>query len=64
MSYETFVVEIGCKEIFVEVSQDKRGNVEFYVDAGTDWEGFPVPLSTEERKRAIDWVKQNYGVTA
>lgn len=57
-----YVVEIGCKEVFVEVSQDSRGNVEFDVDAGTDWDGFPVPLSDEEHRRAVQWVKDNYGV--
>lgn len=62
MWYETFVVEIGTKEIFVDAYGAKGKETSFNVEAGTDWEGFPVPLTEEEKQRAIKWVRKNYGI--
>jgi len=60
--YETFVVEIGTKEIFVEAyGSDNKMNA-FRVDAGTDWEGLPIPISDQEQAAAIGWVRENYGI--
>jgi len=58
--YETFVVEIGDKEIFVDAYGKDGEEPTIKVDAGTDWDGFPVPLTQEEEEAAIDWVKRNY----
>ena len=60
--YETFVVEIGTKEIFVDAYGSDNREPEFKVEAGTDWEGFPVPLSDQEQAAAIGWVRKNYGI--
>lgn len=60
--YESFVVEIGSKEIFVEAYGSERDEPTFKVEAGTDWEGFPVPLSEQEQALAIRWVRKNYGI--
>lgn len=62
MWYETFVVELGTKEIFVDVYGAKGKEPTFKVEAGTDWEGFPVPLSKQEQDAAINWVRKNYGI--
>lgn len=76
MWYETFVVELGTKEIFVDVywapsvpvAKDsvplhgaKGKEPTFKVEAGTDWEGFPVPLSKQEQDAAINWWLRTYG---
>lgn len=59
---ETFVVELGTKEVFVDAYGAKGKETSFHVEAGTDWEGFPVPLTEEEKQRAIKWVRKNYGI--
>lgn len=59
-----YVVEIDGIEVFVELVH--KGNHEhnvdpfFEVNAGTDWEGLPLPLSAEEAEEAILWVIRNY----
>lgn len=60
--YETFIVEIGAKEIFVDAYGSNSDGPKFKVEAGTDWEGFPVPLSEQEEAAAISWVRKNYGI--
>ena len=60
--YETFIVEIGAKEIFVDAYGSDGDDPKFKVEAGTDWEGFPVPLSEQEQAAAINWVRKNYGI--
>ena len=62
MWYETFIVEIGAKEIFVDAYGSDGDDPKFKVEAGTDWEGFPVPLSDQEQAAAINWVRKNYGI--
>lgn len=59
---ESFVVEIGTKEIFVDAYGANGKETSFNVEAGTDWEGFPVPLSKAEQDQAIKWVRKNYGI--
>jgi hypothetical protein len=61
MWYETFVVELGTKEIFVDVYGAKGKEPTFKVEAGTDWEGFPVPLSKAEQDAAVSWWLRTYG---
>ena len=60
--YENFVVEIGSKEIFVDAYGSDKDEPTFKVEAGTDWEGLPVPLSKDEQVAAIRWVRKNYGI--
>lgn len=62
MWHHTFVVELGTKEIFVDVYGQEGKEPTFKVDAGTDWEGFPVPLSKQEQEAAINWVRKNYEI--
>jgi len=60
--YETFVVEVGNKEVLIEVHGIDEGEPVFKVETGTDWEGFAIPLSEQERSEAIGWVRENYGI--
>lgn len=59
-----YVVEVDGMEVFVELIH--KGDYEagldpfFEVNAGTDWEGIPYPLSAEEAEEAILWVIRNY----
>jgi hypothetical protein len=59
-----YVVEIGGLEVMVTLL--KKGSMKdmqrpvFDVDAGLDWDGDYVPLCSEDRESAIDYVISNY----
>jgi hypothetical protein len=59
-----YVVEVDGIEVFVELIRkgdyDSNTDPFFEVNAGTDWEGIPYPLTAQEAEEAILWVMRNY----
>ena len=59
-----YVVEINGIEVFVELiyaGNREHGRDPFFeVNAGTDWEGIPYPLTAQDAEEAILWVLRNY----
>ena len=61
---EEWTVDFGDKEVFVKlIKHGVAGSglqPVFEVFAGTDWDGFEIPVSEEEEEAAIKYIKKNY----